>query len=103
MQIAIEFNLMSGTYLRAWLSSSQQAIDGQIEHSEIARSSLNLQLAPNRPHVFGRSSGFAPVSLPLLRVRGAKPKGSDLEGLAWSCSSIAEDDQPVPTGSLVHQ
>ena len=67
MQIAIEFNLMSGAYLRAWLSSSQQAIDGQIEHSEIARSSLNLQLAPNRPHVFGpkqwlRPCQFAPIT-----------------------------------------
>src|SRR5215469_16003833 len=34
------------------VAASQLAIDGQIEHREIACSSLDLQFAPNRPNVF---------------------------------------------------
>ena len=44
----------------------------------------------------GRSGGCALSVCPYSRVRGAMPEGSDLQGLAWSCSSVAEDDQPVP-------
>src|SRR5215472_10722072 len=35
------------------VAASQLAIDGQIRHREIACSPLDLQLAPNRPNVFG--------------------------------------------------
>src|SRR6516225_4415493 len=35
------------------VAASQLAIDGQIEHREIAHSSFDLQFVPNRPNVFG--------------------------------------------------
>jgi hypothetical protein len=49
------------------VAASQLAIDGQIEHRKIAYSSVDLQLAPNRPNVFGPKRRFAPVSLPLFQ------------------------------------
>ena len=45
----------------------------------------------------GRSGGCALSVCPYSRVRGAMPEGSDLQGLAWSCSSVAEDDQLATT------
>ena len=84
-------------------AASQLAIDGQIEHRKIARSSFDLQFAPNRPNVFGPSGGFAPVSLPLLQ-------GSRRE--AWATRSLGcrmvvilccRGSPACTTDSLVHQ
>jgi len=79
------------------VAASQFAIDGQIEHREIACSSFDLQLAPNRPNrVWAEVVASPRLVCPCSMVRGAEPERSDLQGLAWSCSSVAEDDQPVP-------
>jgi hypothetical protein len=54
------------------IAASKFAIDGQIEHRQVARLSLDLQLGPDRPE-FGRSGGFAPISLPLFKGTRLSP------------------------------
>ena len=49
------------------VEAAQLAIDGQIEHCEIAHSALYLQHAPNRPNVFGPKWRLRPLSLPLFQ------------------------------------
>jgi len=44
----------------------------QIEHSEIARSFLNLQLAPNRPTVFGPKQRLRPCQFALITEFAAR-------------------------------
>src|SRR6516162_10792585 len=48
------------------VAASQLAVDGQIEHREIAGSSLDLQLAPNRPNVFGTKRRLRPGQFALI-------------------------------------
>src|SRR6516162_6858632 len=48
------------------VAASQLAIDGQIEHREIACSSLDLQVASNRPNVFGPKRRLRPCQFALL-------------------------------------
>src|SRR6516165_6641175 len=48
------------------VAASQLAIDGQIEHREVARSSFDLQLAPNRPNVFGSKWRLRPCQFALI-------------------------------------
>src|SRR6516165_1679335 len=48
------------------VATSQLAVDGQIEHREIARSSFDLQLAPNRPNVSGPKRRVRPCKFALI-------------------------------------
>src|SRR6516162_9900823 len=48
------------------VAASQLAIDGQIEHREVARSSFDLQLASNRPNVFGTKRRLRPCQFALI-------------------------------------
>src|SRR5215472_15422213 len=48
------------------VAASQLTIDGQIEHRKIACSPLDLQLAPNRPNVFGTKRRLRPCQFALI-------------------------------------
>src|SRR5262249_8275205 len=50
------------------VATTQLAVDRKIEHGQVARAGLQLQLGPDRPHVPGRNGGFGPVSLPLFQA-----------------------------------
>jgi hypothetical protein len=49
------------------MAGAELAIDGQIEHREIARSSLGLKLLLIDQTCFGRRGGLAPVNIPLFQ------------------------------------
>jgi hypothetical protein len=48
------------------ITPTKLAVYCQIEHGQVANATFDLELCPDRPNVFGRSGGFAPVSLPLF-------------------------------------
>ena len=48
------------------VTATKLAVDRQIEHGVVTKSAFDLELRPDRPDVFGRSGGFAPVSFPLF-------------------------------------
>ena len=48
------------------VATTKLAGDRQIEHREVANSTFDLDLRPDRPDMFRRSGGLAPVSLPLF-------------------------------------
>jgi hypothetical protein len=49
------------------VTAAKLAVDCQIEHGEVASVTLNLELCPDRPDVFGSQRRFAPVSFPLFQ------------------------------------
>jgi hypothetical protein len=49
------------------VASPQLAVDGQIEHRQVAGSSLDLQLAANGPDVFGPERRLRPDQLALFQ------------------------------------
>jgi hypothetical protein len=57
------------------ITSSELAIDGEIEHREIARSALYLQLGPDRPNMLGPQRRFGAHQLSLI------PRGVDRAGM----------------------
>ena len=48
--------------------SATHFIDRKVEHGQVARAALQLQLCPDRPHVARSQCGFGPVSLPLFQA-----------------------------------
>jgi len=49
------------------VTATELAVDRQIEHGEVPSAAFDLEFGPDRPDVFGRSGGFAPVTLPLFQ------------------------------------
>src|ERR1700730_1533810 len=47
------------------IAASQLAINGEIEHCQLARSPFDSKLRPNGPRL-ANSGGFAPISFPLF-------------------------------------
>src|SRR6266851_4206197 len=44
------------------ITATQLAVDRQVEHGEVASAAFDLKFRPDRPDVFGRNGGFAPVT-----------------------------------------
>jgi hypothetical protein len=68
------------------VTAAKLAVDRQIEQGKVSHTTFDLQLGPDCPDVFGRSGGFAPVSLPLFQGT----RLGDVEA-AITSSCIADD------------
>ena len=73
------------------IAAAEFAIDGQIEHREIAGSSLGLKLAPYRPDVLWPEGRFCPVTSPCSKARVLLVTGKSSLARPWPGSSVTED------------
>jgi len=48
------------------ITPTKLAVDCQIEHSQVASATFDLELRPDRPDMFGSKGWLAPVSFPLF-------------------------------------
>jgi hypothetical protein len=55
------------------IAATQLAIDGQIEHRQVACPSLDLQLGPDRPYVFWPERRLCPNQLALVPRHAREP------------------------------
>jgi hypothetical protein len=54
------------------VAGSELAVDGEIEHRQVAGSSLDLQLRPDRPYVLGAEWWLRPGKLALVPGRALR-------------------------------
>src|SRR5229473_9694 len=64
---AIRRRIAASRVARVTIPATELAVDRQIEHGEVPSAAFDLEFGPDRPDVFGRSGGFAPVTLPLFQ------------------------------------
>ena len=75
------------------IAATQLAVDGQIEHRQVAGSPLDLQLGSDRPNVLWPQRWLCPNQLALVPGQALGAVGTAFSFLAWSYSSVTEDDQ----------
>jgi len=55
------------------VATTQLAVDSQVEHREVARPALDLELGPDRPHVLRAERRLRSDQLPLVPRYAARP------------------------------
>jgi hypothetical protein len=50
------------------IAAAQLAVDGEVEQRQVALAVCDLKYGTNRPDVFWRSGGLAPINLPLFQA-----------------------------------